>query len=262
MSNANLNLATVSSSLQTSKTMSERYVWMDTEKLVNYLLGLTAKGTSEPIFELVEIKNSRSKKAGRGKHIVRLRAFHEYQIGGDVCRPELVIVNSYDGSCPLRVEMGIFRLVCTNGMIVKSKDLGELKIRHMGTPEDAVRDIITQFAAKSTTFIAAQQKLAETILADDQILEFALKAAQTRWNKTFTNEDAAILLEVARPEDAGNSAWVVMNRIQEKILNGGYKLSGQKRQTTAIKNGSEYVRVNAELFQLASDYCEFEMVEG
>lgn len=260
MSNANLNLATVSSTLQTSKKMSAKYVWLDTEKLVNYLLGLTSKG--EPVFELVDIKNSRGKTAGRGKHIVRLRAVHQYQVGGDWCQPELVIINSYDGSCPLRVEMGIFRLVCTNGMIVKSKDLGELKIRHMGTPEDAVRDIITQFAAKSTTFISAQQRLAETVLTDDQIIEFALKAAQTRWDKKFTEEDAKILLEVARPEDEGNTAWHVMNRIQEKIMAGGYKLTGQKRQAKAIKNASEYVRVNAELFQLASEYCEFEMVEN
>lgn len=256
----NLDLATVSSALQTSKTMSARYVQLDTERIANYLLGLTSKG--EPVFELAEIKNSRSKLPGRGKHIVRLRAFHEYEIGGDWCKPEIVIINSYDGSCPLRVEMGIFRLVCTNGMIVKSKDLGELKIRHTGTNEDAVRDIITQFASKSTTFIAAQERLAETILNDEQIVDFALKAAKLRWDNEFTEEDAEILLEVARPEDEGNTAWHVMNRIQEKIMAGGYKLTGQKRQAKAIVNASEYVRVNSELFNLASEYCEFEMVEN
>mgnify|MGYP007037476898 CR=1 FL=1 len=45
---SNLNLATVSAKNQTYKQMSSKYVVMDTEKLCNYLLGLTSKGS--PVF--------------------------------------------------------------------------------------------------------------------------------------------------------------------------------------------------------------------
>lgn len=255
---SNLSLATISSNLQTSKTMSAKYVWLDTERLVNKLLSLTSGG--EPVFELREIKNTRSKKAGRGKHIVRLRTVKSLILNGDVLFPEIIIMNSYDGSCPLRVEMGVFRLVCTNGLVVKSKDLGEIKIRHIGTPEEAAFDIVKQFASNLPRYAAAQQRLADRVLNDDEIIDFAMKAAQIRWNRTFTADDAKILLQVARPEDDGNTAWVVMNRVQEKLMSGGYQLSGHKRKTKSVTQPAEDVRINSELFELANNYLTFEMV--
>lgn len=254
----NLDLSTVSPARQTYRAMSSKYVVMDTEKLANYLLGLTSKG--EPIFELRQIINSRSKIAGKGKHVVRLRTIKSYQLDGDTLFPEIVIMNSHDGSSPLRVEMGVFRLVCTNGLVVKSRDLGEIKIRHMGTAEEAAFQIITQFAANAPKFIEAQKQLAEKVLNDDEIVDFAVKAAEIRWNRAFTKEDAAILLEVNRPEDEGNTMWTVMNRVQEKLLNGDVKLSGQKRHARSITNASEDVRINSELFELATSYCEYEMI--
>ena len=255
---SNLNLATVSAKNQTYKQMSSKYVVMDTEKLCNYLLGLTSKGS--PVFELRQIINSKSKKAGAGKHIVRLRVTKSYEINGEILYPELLIMNSHDGSCPLRVEMGVYRLVCTNGLVVKSKDFGEIKIRHMGTPEEAAFEIVKQFAGNLPKFAEAQRTLAEKIMSDDEIIDFAMKAAQIRWSKSFTKEDAAILLEVARPEDEGNSAWTVLNRVQEKLLNGGYKLSGQKRTSKSIRRADEDVRINSQLFELAAEYCQYEMV--
>lgn len=254
----NLDLSTVAASRQNYRTMSSRYVVMDTEKLANYLLGLTPKG--EPIFELRQIINSRSKVAGKGKHIVRLRTIKSYQLDGDTLFPEIVIMNSHDGSCPLRVEMGVFRLVCTNGLVVKSKDLGEIKIRHMGTPQEAAFQIVTQFVANAPKFINAQQQLAEKVLNDDEIVDFAMKAAQIRWNRTFTAEDAKVLLEVERPEDEGSTMWKVYNVVQSKLMTGGVKLSGQKRFAKGITNAGEDVRINSELFELAASYCEYEMM--
>lgn len=260
---ANLDLSTVSPSRQNYKTMSSKYIVMDTEKLANYLLGLTSKG--EPIFELRQIINSRSKVAGKGKHIVRLRTIKSYQIDKDTLFPEIVIMNSHDGSCPLRVEMGVFRLVCTNGLVVKSRDLGEIKIRHMGTPEEAAFQIITQFAANAPKFVQAQKQLAERVLNGDEIIDFAKRAAEIRWNREFSADDAKVLLTVERPEDEGNTMWTVMNRVQEKLMTGGVKLSGQKRFAKKITNAGEDVRINSELFELASSYCpssycEYEMV--
>ena len=40
---------------------------------------------------------------------------------GDICNPEVGIVNSYDGSAELQTWSGAFRLVCSNGLIVGFK---------------------------------------------------------------------------------------------------------------------------------------------
>lgn len=255
------NLAVISPKAQTSKTMSTKYVVMDTEKLVNTLLCLTSQ--SVPVFELREIRSNRSKKGtGRGVHTVKLRMRKSYEIGNDIVFPELIIINSHDGSSPLRVEIGLYRQVCTNGLCVKMKDLGDIKIRHMGTPEEAAFEIVKEMAARLPQVIKAHAALTERVLTEDETIEFAMKAAQVRWNREFTPEDARILLEVARPEDAGMNMWEVFNRVQEKLANGGIKLTGMKRHAKAIIRGAEDVRVNGELFKIASEYCEFEMVEN
>ena len=42
-----------------------------------------------------------------------------------------VLINSHDGSTAYQLMSGIFRLVCTNGMITGTQ-YGDYKIRHQG----------------------------------------------------------------------------------------------------------------------------------
>ena len=87
-----LQLQDLRPSLQTSKEMSKRYVWMDTEELVNNLLSLKVKG--EKFFELRSIQGKKTRKAnlaGRGIHIVRLRTVKPMDIEGEILYPEIVI---------------------------------------------------------------------------------------------------------------------------------------------------------------------------
>ena len=114
------DISILNPTLQTSKEMSKRYIWMDTQKIVNTILGMTSKG--EQVFELRSIQTKKSQKGttvGRGIHIVRLKTITPYEMNGDLIHPEIVIKNSYDGSCPLECYVGVFRVVCTNGMIVR-----------------------------------------------------------------------------------------------------------------------------------------------
>jgi len=260
-----LQLSDLAPSLQTSKEMSKRYVWMDTAEIVNNLLSLKSKG--EEVFELRSIQGKRTRKAnlaGRGIHLVRLRMKKSYEIDGDVLYPELVIKNSYDGSCPLIVEMGVFRLVCTNGLIVKHKDFGSLKIRHTGTAWEAVHDMVKGMAASLPKMIDMQQQIAAVNLTDIQINEFARKAVKIRWDKVAEDADFEMVTEAIRPEDEGNSLWKVFNVVQEKLMQGGIKLGGMKRTGRKVANASEDLRINQELFELAMQYVnssEGEVVE-
>jgi hypothetical protein len=257
----NFNLSVLSPLAQTWKTMSSKYIVMDTEKLVNTLLGLTSSG--EAVFTLREIRNNRSQKKGvRGVHTVKLRMNRSYDFGNDVVYPELIIQNSHDGSSPLRVDFGLYRQICTNGLCVKMTDYGEIKIRHMGTPEEAAFDIVKEMAKHLPKIVRKHHEMANTILTEEQAIEFAMKAAQARWDREFTREDAQTLLIAARPEDEGQSLWCYFNIVQEKIINGGLKFEGQKRQAKAIVRGQEDVRINAAIWQTAESYIDYEMVEN
>jgi hypothetical protein len=50
--------------------------------------------------------------------------------GQDSSFPKLVMVNSFDGSNAFKLLMGIFRMVCSNGMIVLSKEIANIQNKH------------------------------------------------------------------------------------------------------------------------------------
>lgn len=245
-------------SFQTSKKMSDKYVWMDTQQLVNELLSLKSKTTGEDIFVLREIRIGTSRKSstvGRGKHTVKIRTAIPLESSkGEILYPEIIILNSYDGSSPLKVEVGLFRQVCSNGLCVKINDLGEIKLRHLGTPWESAQEIIKGFISQVPKVANVQKQLAATNLDGVQIIEFAKKAAKIRWEKVADDAQFEELLEAVRPEDEGSDLWTVFNRVQEKLQNGGVKLKGMKRTARAIKNVTEDLRVNQELFTLAMEF--------
>ncbi len=240
--------------------MSEKYVTMDSQKLVEAILALTSKGN--PVFELRaiqlgKVKGSREAQTAKGSHIIRIQTVKSYSVGNkDDVHPELIIKNSYDGSSTFQVRMGIFRLVCSNGLVIATHNFGEIKLRHMGTPEEAAFEIVKQFAGNLPKFQEIQQALIERTLTDDEKIAFAMKAARIRFNKEFTESDAEKLLEVTRPADDGNDMWKVFNRVQEKLMNSGFKGENMKKAGKAITRATEDIRVNSELFKLAMSYVQ------
>lgn len=251
-----MNIEILDPALNTTKQMSARYVQMDTRQIVNAILQQKDNEGNDR-FELRSIDRKHGKKQGRGIHLVRIKTVKSYKLNGDDVHPEIIIKNSYDGSCPLECHIGIFRIACTNGLIVTAKDgdFGQVKIRHMGTPQEMAFQIVEQFAGKLREVVETQRKIGKTILSDEQMIDFALKAAALRWDKTFSVEDTEKLLEVARPEDEGSNLWVVMNRVQEKLINGGIKPSFSKKTSRQITNIQANMEINSKLLELAMEYA-------
>lgn len=245
---------------QTSRTMSNRYVVMDTRKVVETILE-NVDASGNPVFEIRSIETKRGRKtkslAGRGVHLVRIRTIKSYKLNNDDVHPEIVIKNSYDGSSALECYVGIFRLVCTNGLVipVKNSEFGRIKIRHTGTSEQAAFDIVSGFTAHLRETVEVQRKLAVTNLTEEQAIDFAMKASKLRWDGAFSVEDTEKLLEVARPEDKGSNLWVILNRVQEKLINGGIKASDMKKTSRAITNVQKNIEINTKLYDLAYEYC-------
>ena len=253
--NPELILASINPELNT-KQMSSRYVQMDSREIINELLSLRSSG--QPVFELRSIQHKKSRKSsseGRGVHLIRVRMLKSYNVNGDECFPELVIKNSYDGSSALEAHMGIFRLVCTNGMVVKTKDFGAIKVRHTGTAFEAVQDMIRGMVSNLSQFITFQKTMSLTTLTDVQITEFAKKAAKIRWENVAEDAKFEDMTTAIRPEDEGNDLWKVFNVVQEKLMVGGVKLTGMKRAGRKITAAAEDLRINTELFALAMEYA-------
>jgi len=245
MSN-NTTISTASLAPYKNPVASDKYVTINTESVVNEL---QKRG-----FVLREIKQA---KTGKGRHIVRMRPQDFTVINGEKMFPEIVIMNSYDSKCSFSVEIGIFRLVCSNGLTVCVPGTNSMyKTRHLGEPAKIAADIALQFAQNIDEIWKVHGKLTETKLTDKQMIALAMRAAEIRWNKTFTKKEAAKLLQTKRTEDEGNDAWRVFNVLQENTIGGGVQIGDMKRVPKTVNAPKMLFEVNTRLFNAVYEIAE------
>tara|TARA_R110002012_G_scaffold44622_4_gene119406 strand:+ start:1205 stop:1873 length:669 start_codon:yes stop_codon:yes gene_type:complete len=189
------------------------------------------------------------------KHMIRYRS-EMFSSGKEF--PEIVMINSHDGSSSFQLKSGLFRLVCSNGMIVQSKSYGSLSIRHNSkVADDACEmiDILADFASHVQDTMRIPLTWRRIMVEYEKRLEFYRKAAQLR-SKNMTELEMWGFEQAKRTEDQSNDLWTVYNRTQEYLVNGGYQASSANgRQTTArpINSIDGLDRINTKLYQLAEE---------
>lgn len=233
--------------------ITERYVHVPTTQVIEDIIQLGW----EPI-QAVQV-NARKKK-GFQRHMVKFvnRDF----IKEDTTEyPELLLSNSHDGTTSFTLDVGIFRLVCSNGMVVKSEDFGSMKVRHYGYDFEVIKSAVNEMMQKIPEYLRQVDGMKDQKLEREQQLEFARKAAMLRFSNTTEETienivDMGDILESTRKEDDGDGLWEVFNRIQEKVLNGKfeYKFGNKERKARPVKGFKQQVKLNQGLWELASEY--------
>jgi hypothetical protein len=90
--------------------MSEKYRFFPTAQVVE---GLMQEG-----FAVVRAQQSRSRIEGKGeytKHLLRFRHASQAESAVQSTVPEIVLINSHDGSSAYHLSLGLYRVICTNG---------------------------------------------------------------------------------------------------------------------------------------------------
>ena len=107
--------------------------------------------------------------------------------------------------------------------------------------------------------VESMNTLKQTVLSQEQALEFAQEALELRFgdeSKRFTFDLQSILNPVRR-EDNGDDVWSVFNVVQEKIMSGDftYFSNNKVRKARKIKNFKQDIEINSKLFDLALQYA-------
>jgi hypothetical protein len=229
---------------------STKYTFIPTERV---LTGLMDAG-----FVPVEARQTHARRSSpaHARHVLRLRRrFETVQLKGSV--PEVVFLNSHDGSSAYQVRMGLFRVVCTNGLIVSRGAFPAYCVPHRG---NVVDEVVTGALKLSENFerLAAQvESMEQRRLFKDEQLRFAERALALRYSSP---EEARMqpsqLLNCRRVEDTGDDLFTVLNRCQEALLRGGCSrraASGRLSRTRRITSIKEEIRLNSGLWDLATE---------
>jgi len=111
---------------------SDKYQHISTAKIINGLMGEGFYLTSAR-----QCRTRQSSKIAYTKHMLRFRHV-DAKPSWNGLYPELVLINSHDGLSSYRLMSGIYRLVCSNGLVAWTK-LNEVRVRHQG---DILGDVI------------------------------------------------------------------------------------------------------------------------
>ena len=179
----------------------------------------------------------RTKDEGRRdftKHMLRFRRTDAdtHKVLGMVF-PEVVLFNANDGAAAYRLNAGLMRLVCLNGMTVSDEDYGSVHVTHTGDVMGKVIEGTYEVLDESRKALSRAERWSKITLSHQQQMAFAQRALAIRFadaeGKIKTPIKAGALLSARRVEDEGDSLWQVVNRIQENIIRGGLSGVGTDR---------------------------------
>jgi len=190
------------------------------------------------------------------KHMIRFRRDDD-PVDGLV--PEVIMVNSHDGSSGYQLMAGLFRFVCLNGLMLSVK-YTQISVAHR---KEAVRDVIEgsyTVIKEARLGMAQAAAMSKVELTNDEQMLLAIAAhrerfADSSFAQSFTPQ---MMLAARRPQDKANDLFTVMNRIQEHAIRGGLRVwersklnRMQKRTSRQVQGIDQSVDLNRKIWQFA-----------
>lgn len=191
-----------------------------------------------------------------GKVLVRMR-HPAYDKRDDV--PELIVLDSHDGTSLLRLYLGIIRLICMNGCIAgeevysrKFKHLSPdlmhqvmLELEDLQVHVDALNDRVQRMKSFTTTIadkIALADAAIKSRFGDDRSASY-ITAMRHK------------MLITRRVDDEKDDMYTVMNVIQENVLRGGMHViqDNSVREVRSISAVGKTLSINQALWQRAEE---------
>jgi hypothetical protein len=161
--------------------------------------------------------------------------------GKDEAFTSITLSNSCNGSRPLQMSLGLFRQVCTNGLIRFDQHAETEKIKHIEVNARDLDRFVNSMNGKASQLLTEVNEMKHKGLSLEDMRKLAHEAARLRYNNL---DDINIddLLIVNRVEDESNDLWTIFNRIQENL-------------THDVKNMNEDIRLNQQLFSLVENFA-------
>jgi hypothetical protein len=215
----------------------------------------TIEGLRQAGFLPYEVRQTRVRDQGKKeftKHMVRLRAARDITVTTNEV-PEIILLNSHDGTSSYQLMAGYFRFVCSNGLIAGSV-CDDIRIRHNKNVVDNVIDGCTRVLDNIQLADERIDAYKGINLTEAESTEFAKAALQLRWDDGAAPITPDSVLRAKRWEDRKPDLWTTFNRIQENMVRGGVRghtTTGKRTTTREVGGVNENVRLNKSLWTLA-----------
>lgn len=244
-----------------STSVSEDYQQYRSDEVIEIM-----EGHGLRLVEISQEKMSWSRKRQPHTQIHAMRfmspqiALRDFGVGDS--RPEVVVMNSHDGRSTFKAMAGVFRLVCSNGMIVGDQQFGSVVRRHYGEANTfaKVKEIIADLPRVVATVSERIADWSALSLTAKEQLALAKLLMETRGVPSWLLPEQ--VLEARRDGERVNSdgvrdMWTTFNVLQEGLTNANVaRLTGEGRGRSIqpITGTVGAIKTNQALWTKAEDY--------
>jgi len=235
---------------------SPRYRMFPTTQVVELL--------AQEGFVPVEARQDRSRSAevdpAHARHLVRFRlpgvSDRKTSAVGELSA-DIILINSSDGRTPFSLDMGVFRKVCSNGMVARVSG-DKLHQPHEHVTAESVLQRAMAISKQSKPLFDKIKHWSGIRLDASRTAAFAQRAAELRWDDKAGMYVPADLIAPRREEDREDTLWNIFNRAQENGMRGGVTgqtAAGRRVTTRAIGSIDGEMTFNTRLWELADEFA-------
>ena len=233
------------------ESRSERYTYIPTITLLDNL----QREGFQPFFAC-QTRVRDLNKRDHTKHMLRLR--REGQITGKQV-PEIILLNSHDGSSSYQMLPGLFRFVCQNGLVC-GETFGEVRVPHKGNVVEKVIEGAYEVLGIFDRVEEKRDAMQSALLPPPAQQAMARAALHYRFGEDHQPVTTDQILTPRRYEDRSDDLWTVYQRVQENLMKGGLAgrtAQGRSNRTRAVNGIDGDVKLNRALWVMAENMLEF-----
>ncbi len=230
------------------ESRSQRYAYIPTATVLTEL----RKEGFQP-FMVTQTRTRHEDRRDYTKHMIRLR--HASQINARGEANEIILLNSHDGTSSYQMLAGMFRFVCSNGLVC-GDTVADVRVPHKGDVAGQVIEGAYQVLHGFDRALESRESMQAITLDEGEAEVFARAALSLKSDdpdKPAPITESQILMP-RRFDDRRPDLWMTFNRIQENLTKGGLSgrsANGRRQQTRPVQGIDSDVRLNRALWLLA-----------
>ncbi|MBB3811439.1 DUF945 domain-containing protein [Stutzerimonas stutzeri] len=230
------------------ESRSQRYAYIPTATVLTEL----RKEGFQP-FMVTQTRTRHEDRRDYTKHMIRLR--HASQINARGEANEIILLNSHDGTSSYQMLAGMFRFVCSNGLVC-GDTVADVRVPHKGDVAGQVIEGAYQVLHGFDRALESRESMQAITLDEGEAEVFARAALSLKYDdpdKPAPITESQILMP-RRFDDHRPDLWSVFNRTQENLTKGGLhgrSANGRRQQTRPVQGIDSDIRLNRALWLLA-----------
>ena len=230
------------------ESRSQRYAYIPTSTVLTEL----RKEGFQP-FMVTQTRVRDEGKREHTKHMVRLR--HASQINARSEANEIILLNSHDGTSSYQMLAGMFRFVCSNGLVC-GDTVADVRVPHKGDVAGQVIAGAYEVLHGFDRALESRESMQAITLDAGESEVFARAALSLKYDdpdKPAPITETQILMP-RRVDDRRPDLWSVFNRTQENLIKGGLSgraANGRRQSPRPVQGIDTNLRLNRALWLLA-----------